>query len=193
MMTTSFYPPNNITQVGVHNDILNVDSIPWNDASLLTNQNHYASLSKPLYTMAGFWQEMFRSQTNELWCTDFRIPASSRPVAGIELQLHALRASRIEDLLIQLTLNGELIGLNGASTANPVQSDMYTGMSFTLQKPVEDYNIYGSSTELWGTTLSASDVSNSTFGVVISFQSNQVIPHRDLITLNQVALRITYA
>jgi len=114
-------------------------------------------------------------------------------ILGIECQINVQRAARIEDLIIQLTLNGTLIGDNYASTINPVQSDMYTGDFTTPLNPVGDYNIYGSPADLWGTTgLTASDLANSTFGIVVSFKSNAIYPHRDLVYVSQVGLRITY-
>ena len=117
-------------------------------------------------------------------------------LTGIEFQLGILRSARIEDLLIQLTLNGELVGDNLASTVNPVESNMYTGEymdSPVPPQPVGDYNIYGGPTNLWGTTLSSVDIINPTFGIVISFKSNEIYPHKDLCYVNQVALRATYA
>ena len=115
-------------------------------------------------------------------------------ILGIEFQLGMQRASRIEDLIIQLTLNGELIGNNYASTVNPVQSDMYTGDFTTPLTPVGDLNIYGGSTDLWGTTnLTSANIADPTFGIVISFRSNIIYPHRDICYVNQASLRITYA
>jgi hypothetical protein len=76
---------------------------------------------------------------------------------------------------------------------NPVQSDMYTGDN-TVPTPVGDSHIYGGPADLWATTdLTASDIANPTFGIVVSFRSNAIYPHRDLAYLSQVALRITYA
>jgi len=71
---------------------------------------------------------------------------------------------------------------------------MYTGELLEPINPVGDYNIYGSPTDLWGTTgLTASNISNSTFGIVISFRSNVIYPHTDIAYVDQVGLRITYA
>ena len=113
-------------------------------------------------------------------------------IQGIELELDIKRAARIEDLVIQLTLGGVLIGDNLASTINPVQSNMYTGDNVPAV-PVGDINIYGGSTNMWGTTgLTADNISDPTFGVVVSFKSNQIYPHTDLAYLSQTALRITY-
>ena len=115
-------------------------------------------------------------------------------ILGVELAVYVQRAGRVEDLVVQLVRNGELIGDNRASAVNPVQSDMYTGDFTTPINPVGDYNVYGSSTDLWGTTdLTAANIANSTFGVAISFKSNEIYPHRDIAYLSQVALRITYA
>jgi hypothetical protein len=123
-----------------------------------------------------------------------RVPGLTQ-VAGIELALNVQRAGRIQDLKIKLVLNGvEIVNSNNlASTINPVQTDMNTGDFTTPQDPVGDFHIYGSPADLWGTALTASDVADPTFGVVVSFQSNATYPHRDLAYLNQVALRITYA
>jgi hypothetical protein len=114
-------------------------------------------------------------------------------IQGIELELDIKRAARIEDLVIQLTLGGVLIGDNLASIINPVQADMYTAERAIYPVPVPDYSIYGSSTNTWGTTLTSSQIADPTFGVVISFQSNVIYPHRDLAYLHKARLRVTYA
>ena len=115
-------------------------------------------------------------------------------ILGVELAVYVQRAGRIEDLVVQLVHNGQLIGDNRASTVNPVQSDMNTGDFTTPINPVGDYNVYGSNADLWGTTdLTAANIADSTFGVAISFKSNEIYPHRDIAYLSQVALRITYA
>jgi len=115
-------------------------------------------------------------------------------ILGVELALYVQRAGRIQDLVVQLVRNGQLIGDNRASTVNPVQSDTNTGEFTTPVNPAGDYNIYGGSSDLWGTTgLTSANIADSTFGVAISFKSNETYPHRDIAYLSQVALRITYA
>jgi hypothetical protein len=79
-----------------------------------------------------------------------------------------------------------------ASPVNPVQSNMYTGENSPLLPIIGNTNVYGSPVELWGTTLTSTDVSNESFGVAISFRSNQVYPHRDLVIVNQIGVGITY-
>jgi hypothetical protein len=193
MLTASFYNPTAITQVNVPNEITGIPSIDWNFNPNVIADSSEAVTKAGLYTMSGLWMEKFLSNTSQLWCTGYNIPNTNNPVVGIEFQLNIQRAARIEDLMIQLTLNGELIGDNYASMINPVQSDMYTGDN-TVPTPVGDLHIYGGPADLWGTIdLTAANIADPTFGIVVSFRSNAIYPHRDLAYLSQVALRITYA
>jgi hypothetical protein len=116
-------------------------------------------------------------------------------ILGVEFNLAMERYTRVEDLLIQLTLGGVLIGENKASTINPVPADIYTGDDYgVIMDPPGNNYTYGSSTDLWGTSgLTAANVSDPTFGIVVSFKSNPAFPHRDLAYLYQLGIRITYA
>lgn len=186
--TTPFYLPTNIQQVSIDDN-----DITWENENLIISTESYAITSEPLYTISGLWQERFLSSTTQLWTTGYNIPVFDRTLSGIELQLNIHRSSRIQDYIIQLTLNGELIGDNLASNVNPVLIDMYTAEIEVPENPIGDYNIYGSGANLWGTELTSEGIANATFGAVISFQSNQFIPHRDLAYLNSVALRVSYS
>jgi hypothetical protein len=191
--TTDFYNPTRFSTVNVVPETGQAP-IEWKDTYLAGTKDSYASTITPLYTISGLWMEKFLSTTEQLYCTQFRFPVVGRPIAGIELRVNVQRAGRIEDLLVQLTLgNRVLIGENKASTINPVQTDMNTGDFTTPQDPVGDFHIYGSPSDLWGTTLTPADVAQDSFGVALAYRSNQIYPHRDLAYLNQVALRITYA
>jgi len=195
MTTTRFFAPSIINQVQIFDSINQLDTIPWRNLENLSNSMSWASTVKPLHTISGLWMEKFLSKTNQLWLTGFNF-TSTGTLAGIELQLGVQRAARIEDYIIQLTLNGELIGDNLASTVNPVESNMYTGeymASPMPPQPVGDFHVYGASDNLWGTELSSTDIQDPTFGIVISFKSNEIYPHTDLCYVNQVALRATYA
>jgi hypothetical protein len=194
MLTASFYNPTTITQVSIPNEITGIPSIDWNFNPNIIADGAEAVTKTGLYTISGMWMEKFLSNTSQLWCTGYNIPNRVGTVTGIELQLGIQRVARIEDLVIQLTLNGVLIGNNLASTVNPVQSDMYTGEFTTPLHPAGDIHIYGGSSDLWGTAgLTTANIADSTFGAVVSFKSNPVYPHKDLVYLSQVALRITYA
>ena len=116
-------------------------------------------------------------------------------IQGVEFNLAMERYTRVEDLLIQLTLGGVLIGENKASTINPVPADIYTGDDYgVIMDPPGNNYTYGSSTDLWGTSgLTAANVSDPTFGIVVSFKSNPAFPHRDLAYLYQLGIRITCA
>jgi hypothetical protein len=193
MTTTAFLLPSTVNQVSIPNEITGVPSIDWQGLEYISNTGSYAVTKKPLYTISGLWMEKFLSNTSQIWLTGFSIPSNNNTLTGIEFQLNIQRAARIEDLIIQLTLNGELVGDNQASWVNPVQSDMYTGDFTEPLNPVGDYNIYGGTTNLWGTTLTNTDVTDPTFGVVISFKSNTTYPHSDIAYVDQVAVRATYA
>ena len=195
MTTTAFYSPTAINQVTIANDITGIPSIDWDFNPTLISDIAQATTKKRLYTISGLWMEKFLSNTSQLWCTQLNIPDNNRTVIGMELLLGIQRSSRVEDLLIQLTLNGELIGDNYASTINPVQSSMYTGDYMeTPAQPVGDIGMYGGPADLWGTTgLTSANIADPTFGIVVSFRSNEIYPHSDLAYLNQVGLRITYA
>jgi hypothetical protein len=137
--------------------------------------------------------EKYLSNTNELWCTNLNIPDPNLPVLGIEFLLDMNRLARVEDLLIQLILNNELIGDNQASPVDPVQSNMYTGDNSPLLPIISNCNIYGAPNFMWGAdTLTSADVADPSFGIVFSFRSNQVYPHRDLVYVKQIGIRITY-
>jgi hypothetical protein len=193
MTTTTFYSPHTLSNVNIANQVTGYNSIDWDFNSSALSDSAIATSKKSLYTISGFWMEKFLSNTSQLWCTGYNIPSSVRPVVGIECQINIQRAARIEDLIIQLTLNGAVIGDNLASTVNPVQSDMYTGDFTTPLDPVEDINIYGGVNNLWGTALTSANLADPTFGIVISFKSNVIYPHRDIAYLSQANIRITYA
>ena len=162
-------------------------TIPWNDIDNSTSTDTFSVSSDTLYTISGLWMERFRSKTNQIWTTNYQIPLLSSIITGIELRINIRRAARIQDLVIQLTLNGELIGLNYGV-------DMTTQFAYLHNLPIiGDYHEYGGPSDMWGTDLNTVDLVNATFGAVLSFQSNEILPHRDLAYLNQIALRVHFA
>ena len=190
-MNTQFYNPTVIIEHTIFNEVTGHDSIGW-DVGNAISQNNYATSKQPLYTISGLWMEKFLSNTSELWCTNLNIPDNNLPVTGIQFFLDMHRFSRIEDLRIQLILNNELIGDNQASPVDPVQSNMYTGDNSPLLPIIGDANLYGEVNNMWGTSLTSEDIANPSFGIAISFRSNQVYPHRDLVIVNQIGVSITY-
>ena len=182
-MQTNFITPQSIRQ----EDDINFPSISWTNLDVASSCDTYSISSEPLYCISGLWQERFRTKTNQLIATNFNIPIMSSVISGIEIQTHVLRKARIEDYIIQLTLNGELIGVNRADMTSSQEA------YWENKQQVGDYHIYGGADDLWGTNLTTNDLQNSTFGVVIAYQSNERIPHRDLVFFNQLAIRINFA
>jgi hypothetical protein len=193
--TTAFLNPKILSNVTIPNEITGYPSIDWTIKNNTITENNYAISSKPLYTISGVWMEKFLSNTSELYCTGYNFSNTGNTVVAVELALNIQRAGRIQDLKIKLVLNGaEIANSNNlASTINPVQSNMYTGDNSTVPTPLGNYNIYGGSLSTWGVSLTSAQVADPTFGVVISFHSNQIYPHTDLVYLSQAALRVTYA
>lgn len=211
MTTTRFYFPTAFNQVQDHDSVTNRYTIPWLNTERLASEDLEAVTESGLYTTSGTWFQRFLTFTNELWCTNFNIPNNGGTVVGIELQTFIQRAARIQDTTVQLILNGQMIGDNYARPTGLI-TDINTGDTIlaesdaayigdqTLENtpplgtPTPDYMIYGKSTDLWGTTgLTAANVSDTSFGVVLKYGSNPTTPHRDLAYLSQIALRITYA
>jgi len=170
--TTAYINPNTVTQVTDDN------GIAWSNIlgsiALDPTGAQYAVTSKELHTISGLWQERFASKTNQLWFTNFSFAPVGSTLYGVEVQFNSIRANRVQDYIVQLVLNGALVGDN---IADPSTDTVKT---------------YGSSTNLWNSNISIGAVTNATFGVAISFRSNVTIPHKDLGYLDQVRMRITY-
>jgi len=170
--TTDFLIPRIVTEVTDDNGIAwsNIlGSVGRDPASL-----QYAVTIKELHTIPGLWQERFASKSNQLWFTNFSFNPVGSTLYGIEVQFNSIRGGRVQDYIVQLILNGELVGDN---IADPATDNLKT---------------YGSPTNLWNSNISLTDISNSTFGVAISLRSNVLTPHKDLGYLDQVRMRITY-
>ena len=195
--TTAFANPTNLNNLNVPNTVTGSPSVDWVTKNNTILENNYAISSKPLHTISGLWMEKFLTMTSELYCTGYNFTDTGMTVKGIELALNVQRASRIQDLKIKLVLNGAEIAnsSNLASAVNPVQSNMYvgTGPTDVYPVPVGNYYVYGGDLSIWGVNLTSADIANSTFGIVVSFHSNQIYPHTDLVYLDQAALRVTYA
>ena len=170
--TTAFLIPSTVTQVTDDNGIAwsnilgSVDRDPSGSQSAVT--------SKELYTISGLWQERFASKTNQLWFTNFSFNPVGTVLYGIEVEFNSIRGNRVQDYLVQLVLNGVLVGDN---VADPSTDNIKT---------------YGGPTNLWNSNISISDVTSATFGVAIAFRSNVTIPHKDTGYLDQLRMRITY-
>lgn len=210
-ITTNYLSPTNIQQVATDDT-----TIEWQSLHNIIDKGSYASIITPLHTISGLWQERYRTHTNQIWTTGYDIigtklitqagdmittennvqlildSATTHTLVGIELSLSTQRLSRVEDLVIQLCLNGALIGLNYALDVPPDIANMYTSDNGIVLTPAGNYEVYGGEFDMWGTTLTIADLTNPTFGIVVSFQSHPTIPHRDIASVDQIALRVYY-
>jgi hypothetical protein len=172
MTTTQFITPRNVVEHTTD------QSIAWTHVrGSIGGEAGWSSAitAKELHTIPGLWQERFASKTNQLWFTNFGFNPIGTRVSGIEVQFNVQRLDRLQDYTVHLCLYDQLIGDNIATP------------------DIIDLKIYGDSTNLWGTSLSLSDITEESFGVVIALRSNVTVPHKDLGNINQVAMRITYA
>ena len=182
-MQTNFTFAANITQVSDDEFY----TIPINNLNLVTSSESYAESKDPLYTISGLWMERFRSKTNQIWTTNYAFSDVIGTITGIEVQINIKRNARIEDLVIQLTLHGKLIGDNRA-----IQQTSQESFMSGIAQPT-DFFVYGGPNDMWGTLLTVGDINDPSFGVVISFQSNETLPHRDLVYINQLGMRVIYS
>jgi hypothetical protein len=168
--TTDFLIPATVTQVTDDN------GIAWSHilGSVGHDSYNFAITSKELHTIPGLWQERFASKTNQLWFTNFSFSPNGSTLYGVEVQFNSLRGNRIQDYIVQLVLNGVLVGDNIAEPST------------------DNFKTYGSNINIWNSNLSIVDTINTSFGVAISLRSNVLTPHKDLGYLNQVRMRITY-
>jgi len=169
MTTTNFQIPSSIIQIA------DKDSIQWDSLNNIQENGYYAAITQPLYTISGLWQEIFRTFTYQLWSTNYNFTnIIANNITGIELYLVSQRMDRCQDYIIQLCLNGKLIGNNYANLMGG------------------NNQLYGGMNDMWGTTLTIDDIMNPTFGIVIEFQSNLTIPHSDIMYVEQIGLRVYY-
>jgi hypothetical protein len=190
IMTTQYYTPTIIAQDTNESDQIQ-PLIEWNINGAV-NPDNPISTKDSLYTISGLWMEKYLSNTRELICTGLNIPLTEQPIVGITLFLDIHRKSRIEDLHIQLVDSTGYIGDNLASPVDPVQSNMYTGDNSPWLPLLENKTTYGGVDNTWGATLSNEQIADLAFGVAISFRSNQVYPHRDIVVVNQISVGVTY-
>jgi len=92
-------------------------------------------------------------------------------INGIEVKVFSNKDARIKDSIIQLAQSGSVIGSN---KANADAGEIYT---------------YGNSTNLWGATLTYSNL--STLQVALKYKSGS-IPHMDTSHVYSVQLKVHY-
>lgn len=143
-----------------------------NFSPLLNLDGRSIKTSKDLLHIARDPRHDILQKTYYLKITGFNFYNVPSTITGIEVKLTMKRFSRITDDTIQLTFDNLLIGENKANlNLDPIK-------------------IYGSQDDIWETNLTASDVTNSSFGVILRFQSHPNWPHKNSALIDSVELRI---
>lgn len=180
MSSTRYHSPNIISQVSTDDSIpwSNTDQISASDKNILhpfdpDRAGFFSTTSTEIYRIAMRDRYVRANSANQLWCTDFNF-SNLGIITGIELRLVTSRLARIQDYLISLIYNNQLIGENKANDF------------------AENDQIYGSSTDLWNTSLTSDEIESSSFGVAIELGPNKRFPHSDIGYVNSVQLKIYF-
>jgi hypothetical protein len=173
-MTTNWTLPRTITQYAeTGGEDAHVSWLEVNDFHGLKNlDGKSVRTTRDLIHIAREPRHDIKEKTYYLKLTNFNFVNLPATLSGIELKLSMNRVGRITDETIQLCRNDDLVGDNHAS------------LNLDLIK------IYGSETDNWNTNLTMSDIQNSSFGVVIRFQSHPNWPHKSSPLIDAVELRI---
>ena len=150
--------------------------VPWREVnnSLYIKGSHILGIttSKDLLHIARDPRHDVLQKTYFLKMTGFDFSNFDGPVTGIELKLTINRGGRITDDTVQLCLENLIIGKNLGS------------------RNLDPEKIYGDENDTWETTLSAQNIKDPTFGIILRFQSHPDWPHRSSPIIDAVELRI---
>lgn len=110
-------------------------------------------------------------KTYFLKVTGFQFNFIPTIIRGIEMKLSSNRFGRITDDTVQLVLNNNPIGLNQANlNLDPIK-------------------IYGNESDLWSSNLTSANI-NSSFGVIVRFQSHPKWPHKNSMLIDAIEIRL---
>lgn len=173
-MTTNWALPLTVSQYA-ENDAEEVH-ISWQEVdnfnSLKNLDGKSIKLSRDILHIARDPRHNIKEKTYFLKITNFNFKNIPTTISGIELKISMNRFGRITDDTIQLCLNNQLIGKNQAD------------------RDLSPIKIYGSENDLWETNLNLEDIKNSSFGVILRFQSHPSWPHKCSAFIDTVELRI---
>ena len=173
-MTSNWALPTIVTQYAeetaeeAHVSWIEVD----NFSSLKSTDGRSIKTSRDLLHIARDPRHDIKEKTYFLKVTGFNFIDVPTTITGIEAKISSNRYGRITDETIQLTLNNTVIGDNQASLdLNPIK-------------------IYGGKDNLWNTNLTTAEILNTSFGIVLRFQSHPRWPHKSSMMLDSVEIRI---
>jgi hypothetical protein len=173
-MTSNWALPTIITQYAEEGaEDAHVSWLEDNNFSSLKNlDGRSIKTSRDLLHIARDPRHNIKEKTYFLKVTGFNFIDVPNIISGIEVKVTSNRYGRITDETIQLTLNNTIIGDNQASLdLNPIK-------------------IYGGQDNLWNTNLTTAGMLNTTFGVVLRFQSHPRWPHKSGMMLDSVEVRV---
>jgi hypothetical protein len=173
-MTTSWTLPNTILQYSEPG--AEQAHVSWDDSDnfnqLRNSDGRFLQSNSYLEHIARSPKTDIKNKTYFLKLTNFNFSQLPDLISGIEVRLRARRYGRATDDTIQLLLNDEVLGDNKAT------------LSINPEK------IYGGTSDIWGSSLTLADITDSSFGILIRFKSHPDWPHRDPILVDSVEMRI---
>lgn len=111
-------------------------------------------------------------KTYYLKLTNFNFQNMPSQLSGIEVKLDMNRGGRITDETIQLCFSDNLVGDNKAD------------------RDLHPKKIYGGENDTWNSQLTLANIQNSSFGVILRFQSHPNFPHKCRPFIDAVQIRI---
>ena len=150
--------------------------VPWDDSkfnALINVDNQRLGLNGVLTHIARSPKTDTTNKTYYLKSQGFNFSNLPDVISGIELRINSERRGRITDDTVQLIIDDQVIGENKANlNLDPIKT-------------------YGGQTDLWDINdIQVENLRQSTFGVLVRFQSHPHYPHRDGAYISGIELRI---
>jgi hypothetical protein len=174
-MSNTYYP-SVVTQLGEEPNIAWVTTVPSNGVFLL--QRRWQTV-EPLKHIANPASGPIRDSTFALVCTGFNIPLLAE-INGIEVRVTGQRNGRIADETIQLVYQDRAIGRNNFSYETDEEGRL----------PLFNDTVYGGSEDLWGSEITTNMLQDTSFGVILKFQSHPYYPHSSDMQIESVSLTV---
>jgi hypothetical protein len=174
-MSNTYYP-SVVVQLGEEPNIAWVTAVPSDGIFLLQRRWQTA---RPLRHIANPASGPIRDSTFALICTGFNIPLLDE-INGIEVRVTGQRNGRVADETIQLTYENSAIGRNNFNYETDEEGRL----------PLFNKTVYGSSTDMWGTEVTPQMLQDSSFGVILKFQSHPYYPHSSDMQIESVSLTV---
>jgi hypothetical protein len=153
--------------------------IPWFDTNNFSGLRNLDLQSirttKDLVHIARDPRHDVLQKTYYLRISNFGIPEFSGILEGIEVKVIMNRGGRITDETVQLCVNDQAVGDNLAN----------------LDLSVEQ--IYGDKTSLWNSPIDINMIADSTFGILLRYQSHPRWPHKTTPLIDVVEVRVHYS